>query len=227
MNRPNDERHFSIGSLIGGALKFGASLLPGGSTAVNIATTAFGALTGGGGGRAASTAIALPVQFPGGGGGRGGAVCPPGTPGCGPCPPGTSPDPRGGGFCVSRVSPFGIGRGAAVDFGDAVMGQFGAALEPAVRMTDTRVCPRGTVLGMDGLCYNKRDLKNTERLWPKGRAPLLTGGEMRCISIASRAANKLARKQKQLRSMGMLPPLPKARKAKALPPGHHAHVAHN
>jgi len=223
MNRPNDRRHFSIGSLIGGALKFGAGLLPGGSTAVSVVT----GVLGGRGGRPPLGVIALPASVPGGGGGRGSAVCPPGTPGCPPCPPKTVPDPRGGGFCVARTSVFGIGRGAAADFGAAVMGQFGAALEPAVRMTDTRVCPRGTVLGMDGLCYNKRDLKNAERLWPKGRAPLLTGGEMRCISIASRAANKLARKEKQLRSMGMLPALPKARKAKALPAGHHAHVAHN
>jgi len=110
------------------------------------------------------------------------------------------------------------------DFGDAVMGQFGAGLEPDTRETSTRLCPRGSVLATDGLCYDH--LPNHHRMWPRGRRPLLTGGEMRCISIASRAANKLQRKEKQLRGMGMLPPLPKLRRLKKLP-GHHAHVAHD
>jgi len=120
------------------------------------------------------------------------------------------------------------GNGAAGPdaFGNAVMGQFGAALEPGVRMTDTRVCPRGTVLGMDGLCYNKRDIRNSERAWPTGTKPLLTGGEMRCIRIAAGAGRKMDRKVKQLRKMGMMKPLPSPRKTKALP-GHHAHVAHD
>lgn len=110
-----------------------------------------------------------------------------------------------------------------VEFGEAVMGQFGAALEPAVRMTDVRVCPRGTVLGMDGLCYNRRDIKNSERFWPRGRRPLLTGGEMRCITIAASAAKKLKTKQKQLETLGLLKkPAPRRR----LPAGHSAKLEH-
>ncbi len=108
-------------------------------------------------------------------------------------------------------------------FGDAVMGRFGAALEPAVRMTDTRVCPRGTVLGMDGLCYNRRDIRNNERAWPRGRRPLLTGGEMRCITVAASAAKKLKTKQKQLETLGLLKrPAPRRR----LPAGHTARLEH-
>jgi len=111
------------------------------------------------------------------------------------------------------------------EFGAAVMGQFGAALEPGIRTMDTRVCPRGTVLGVDGLCYNHRDIKNSERAWPRGRRPLLTGGDMRCISVAASAAKKLERKTKQLQSLGMMKkPAPRRR---ALPSGHHAHVAHD
>lgn len=113
------------------------------------------------------------------------------------------------------------------EFGEAVMGQFGAALQPAELASTRLVCPRGTVLGVDGLCYNRRDLRNSERKWPRGTRPLLTGGDMRCIRIASQAAQKLAKKQKQLRDMGMLPPLPRKRKQKALPAGHHAHVQHD
>ena len=111
-------------------------------------------------------------------------------------------------------------------FGGAEMGQFGAGLQPASFTTTTRVCPRGAVLGMDGLCYNKRDLRNADRMWPRGTRPLLTGGEMRCIRIASSASNKLRRKQKQLEKMGMLPK-PTRRARSALPSGHHAHVAHD
>ena len=112
------------------------------------------------------------------------------------------------------------------DFGDAVKGRFGAALEPAVRDTETRVCPRGSVLAVDGLCYNRRDIRNNERMWPRGRRPLLTGGEMRCISVASSAAKKLQRKQKQLEQLGMLK-RPARRSTQRALPGHHEHVAHN
>ena len=112
------------------------------------------------------------------------------------------------------------------EFGEAVLGQYGAALEPGFKDTQTAVCPRGTVLGTDGLCYNRRDLKNSERKWPRGRRPLLTGGEMRCISIASAAAKKLQRKEKQLQDMGMLKKHTAPRR-RALPSAHHHHSEHS
>ena len=117
--------------------------------------------------------------------------------------------------------------GLAVDpaAGVPVMGRFGAGFEPSVFMTDTRRCGRGAVLGVDGICYNKRDLRNTERFWPRGRRPLLTGGEMRAISTASSAAKKLQRKQKQLESLGLLKKsAPRSRRA--LPAGHRAELRH-
>ncbi len=112
---------------------------------------------------------------------------------------------------VSAVpgAPLGFVDGAAagaVDAGagEAVMGRFGAGFEPEVLSTLTRRCGRGAVLGVDGICYNRRDLRNSERFWPRGRRPLLTGGDMRCISVASAAAKKLQRKQKQLTELGLL-----------------------
>jgi len=125
---------------------------------------------------------------------------------------------------AEAIIPF--GRTGQVEFGAAVMGQFGAALEPGFRESSTAVCPPGTVLGIDRLCYNKSDLKNKERAWPRGRKPLLTGGEMRCISIAAGAAKRLERKQKQLQKMGMLKK-PSTSRRRALPSGHHAHVSHD
>ena len=101
-------------------------------------------------------------------------------------------------------------------FGEAVMGRFGAGLKPAFFSQQVRRCPRGAILGApeaDGtsLCYNRGQISNKQRAWPRGRRPLLTGGEMRAISIASSAADKLQRKQKQLQKMGMLK-LPAARR---------------
>jgi len=120
--------------------------------------------------------------------------------------------------------------GLLLPFGEAVMGRFGAGLKPAVFSQQRRACPRGSVLGApepDGssLCYNKRDISNKERAWPRGRRPLLTGGEMRAISTASAAAKKLQRKQKQLESLGLLKrPAPRTRRA--LPAGHTATLTH-
>ncbi len=114
------------------------------------------------------------------------------------------------------VSGGGLGGGAITapqdTFGPARVGRFGAGLEPTVHTISTRICPPGAVLAVDGLCYNRRDIRNSERAWPRGRRPLLTGGEMRCISVASRAANKLQRKQKQLQELGLLKK-PAARRA--------------
>jgi len=87
---------------------------------------------------------------------------------------------------------------------DAVLGQYGAGLEPFIRESATRVCPKGTVLGNDGVCYVKGSINNKFREWPAGRKPLLTGGEMRAISIASSAGKKMDRTVKRLRGLGMM-----------------------
>jgi len=85
--------------------------------------------------------------------------------------------------------------------------------EPQVR----RVCDRGDVLGDDGYCYDS--LKNKERMWPKGRAPLLTGGERNAITRSKRAAGKVGRTVETLIDLGMLQKkaAPRRRKKKAVP----------
>jgi hypothetical protein len=89
--------------------------------------------------------------------------------------------------------------------GVAVMGRHGAALVPTTETRVQRECLPGMVLGNDDLCYNRRDIRNSDRKYPKGRAPLLTGGERNAISKAARAAKKIARTTKQLQKLGMLP----------------------
>lgn len=104
----------------------------------------------------------------------------------------------------------------ATAVGGAVMGRFGAGLTPGSRIIDRAVCLRGMVLGEDGICYNRTQIKNSERMWPRGRRPLLTGGDMRAISIASRAASRLTRTAVRLQEIGLIkkPVARKPRKSK-------------
>jgi hypothetical protein len=98
--------------------------------------------------------------------------------------------------------------------GEVVMGQYGAAETPDVTAVTTLNCRPGMILGKDNLCYNKRDLTNTERKWARGRRPLLTGGDRNAITRAARAAKAIQRTEKQLQKMGMLKS-PTRRKAPA------------
>jgi len=226
--RPGDRRGFVHKKLFGAVKGAVGSLVSGG----NPITGAIGGFVGGGGARMApagvrSTSPLIVERLGIVGRGIQSASCGPGffRDTAGRCVELVTRAETGFRARAERFFPGGAtGR---VEFGAAVMGQFGAALEPGVRASDVRVCPRGTVLGVDGLCYNKRDIKNSERWWPRGRRPLLTGGEMRAITIASRAATKLQAKQKQLVELGMLKSPVRRSKTKALPKGHHGHVAHD
>jgi len=100
------------------------------------------------------------------------------------------------------TSPLQIGPGTPV--GDAIMGRYGAALIPGSQIIDRARCLRGMVLGNDGNCYNRSQIKNSERMWPRGRRPLLTGGDMRAISIAHRAAHRLTATAVRLQEIGLI-----------------------
>jgi len=121
------------------------------------------------------------------------------------CPPGTWNTPFG---CINKPGGAVTGGGMVLSGGEAVMGQFGAALVPNVETIQRATCNfpgvRGMVLGADGYCYNKTQLSNKERMWPKGRRPLLTGGDMGAITKAARAAKRLQATQGKLQKMGML-----------------------
>lgn len=88
--------------------------------------------------------------------------------------------------------------------GQAVMGKYGAAYVPGSMIIDRAVCLPGDVVGDDGLCYPKRSIKNSDREWPRGRRPLLTGGDMRAISIAHRAGARMTRAAGRLQDMGII-----------------------
>jgi len=124
--------------------------------------------------------------------------------------------PEGGAFGPSRGVP-----------GNAVMGRYGAGLEPTLETRTTRDCLPGMVLGNDGICYNRRDVPNKSRMWPKGRKPLLTGGEMNAITTAARAARRVKSTTKKLQSLGLLDK-PKTRRPapKQIGPGGPSHHHH-
>ncbi len=160
---------------------------------------------------AAGVALGRSVKFstPGFAGTTGTAVMLSGAGGSA-CFPGFKRDPVSG-----RCVPFFLGDrqgpddrplqlGSGVPVGDATMGRFGAALVPGSRIIDRAVCLRGMVLGNDGLCYNSKGFRNSDRMWPRGRKPLLTGGDMRAISIASRAATRLTNTAVRLQEIGLI-----------------------
>jgi hypothetical protein len=89
-------------------------------------------------------------------------------------------------------------------YGSAVHGRYGVALTPGAQAQTRLMCPRGMVLGMDDLCYNKRDLRKDERKWVPPRKPLLTGGDLNAISRAARAAGRMKVQQKRLEKLGLL-----------------------
>ena len=132
----------------------------------------------------------------------------------GPCLPGLIRNRDG--VCVAPTSPM----GARTLVGEATMGRYGAALIPGSQIVDRAVCLRGMQLGNDGLCYNKGQITNSQRMWPAGRKPLLTGGEMNAIRIADRARTRVARTAARL---GIAPKAPRKRR---VPAGHTAKLVH-
>lgn len=137
-----------------------------------------------------------------------------------PCLPGTFRGP--GGFCVDPSAVLPGGDPLFQMAGATVMGRYGPAYQGNSRLITRTTCLPGDLVGDDGLCYNRKSLTNKERMWPRGRQPLFTGGEMRAIMIASRAARKFERTQKRLQKIGMLKkPAPRARAAAAVPPHQH------
>jgi len=133
------------------------------------------------------------------------------------------------GHCVAPGSPHhrqhfgGVEGGFTQPVGDAVMGRYGAALTPGSMIVDRAICLKGMQLADDGLCYNKSQISNKQRMWPAGRKPLLSGGDMRAISIAARAGRRLEGATKRLQRLGMMKKPSSARR----PPHQHARAATN
>lgn len=97
----------------------------------------------------------------------------------------------------------------------------GASATAPLRETQiVRRCGRGNVLAIDGLCYDRKLLRKDQRMWPPGRKPLLTGGDLNAISRAARAAGRMKTQQKRLQKLGLLPK-PKTTQRRIAPVSHH------
>lgn len=142
----------------------------------------------------------LPIIASGGFDGRNGAR---------DCRSGLRWDPRLG-ACVSPISPV----GADSFGGEAIMGRHGPGEVPGSRITDVATCGRGMVLGNDGICY--KGLANKYRMYPRGRRPLLTGGDLNAITRSRSAGRKLATAREDLVGLGMLK-IPTKRKKRSAP----------
>jgi len=160
-----------------------------------------------------STGAPRPIGF--GGGRGGGGVC---------------KDPRlvmaPDGHCVSPGSGHAAAHGigdvpgtVTTPIGDPVMGRYGAGEIPGSMIIDRAVCRSGMQLGDDGVCYNKAQISNKQRMWPAGRKPLLSGGDMRAIGIAARAGRRLEGATKRLQRLGMMKKPARGRRSVA-PPVH-------
>lgn len=137
--------------------------------------------------------------------------------------------PRG----QKRIAGVCVDLGAAAPGGDplfsaasgaAIMGRYGAGLTPLGESRVVLDCLPGMVLGTDDICYNKRDLRNNERKWPKGRRPLGTPGEMAALSKAASFGRRMEATVKRMQKIGVLKKparraAPKARAPKQLAPG--------
>lgn len=204
--RPNDERGFIHKKLLGGIGKLAGILpIPGGNIIQGITGVLAGRPTAPRTSTARVTVFSeqeknlgrrLKFTEPGGGG-----FSPPRTfSGGGPC---DFPKVRdANGLCRTPTS--GEFGGEQFGVGEAVMGRYGAALQPGSMIVDRAVCLRGMQLGDDGLCYNKSQISNKQRMWPAGRRPLLSGGDMSAISTAARAGRRLEGATKRLQRMGMM-----------------------
>lgn len=120
------------------------------------------------------------------------------------------------GQCKTFVGEQPGGEPGGVGGGQAVMGQYGAAMVPDAEQGITLRCLPGMVLGKDRLCYNKRDISNKERRWPKGTRPLGTPGEMACLRKAASFGRRMETTVKRMQKVGVLSK-PRPRAAKRAP----------
>lgn len=90
--------------------------------------------------------------------------------------------------------------------GAAVMGRYGRAMAPVIRMAETRDCLPGMVLGDDNLCYDtgKGGITNKQRKYPRGTRPLGTPGEMAALNKAAKFGKRMETTVKKMQKIGVL-----------------------
>jgi len=118
----------------------------------------------------------------------------------GPCRPGQV---RFGNTCVDlRALPPG-GDPAFTPAAGVASGMMGG-VTPLMDQQIVRRCLPGMVLGRDGLCYMKGSIPNKSRMWPKGRRPLGTPGELAALAKAASFGRRMENTVKRMQKIGVL-----------------------
>jgi len=73
--------------------------------------------------------------------------------------------------------------------------------EPAIVATSVRRCDRGHVLSWQGLCVSKRDIRNSDRMYPKPPKPLGTRTQLKAVRVASAFGRSLKANDKRLKKL--------------------------
>jgi len=102
----------------------------------------------------------------------------------------SGPDP-GPGTAVSRP------RGQRAQF----VGYAHHPHEPMREAVTVRRCTRGHVLSWEGLCVSKRDIRNSDRMYPKPPKPLGTRAQLKAVRVASSFGRALKTNDKRLRKL--------------------------
>ena len=74
--------------------------------------------------------------------------------------------------------------------------------EPFIDEVAVRRCGKGHVLSYQGLCVSKKELKNSDRMYPKPPRPLGTRSELKAVRVASSFGKRLKKNEKRLAKLG-------------------------
>jgi len=73
---------------------------------------------------------------------------------------------------------------------------------PVQVATTVRRCGPGHVLSWEGMCVSKRDIRNSDRMYPKPPRPLGTRSELKAVRVASSFGRRLKSNEKRLKKLG-------------------------
>lgn len=114
-----------------------------------------------------------------------------------------------GGTCIDLTSlgpggdpamvPQALGTGAGPARFDAVTHH---PHQPFLDAVTVRRCDRGHVLSWQGLCVSKREIRNSDRMYPKPPRPLGTRSELKAVRVASSFGKRLKKNEKRLQKLG-------------------------
>ena len=74
--------------------------------------------------------------------------------------------------------------------------------EPFLDAVTVRRCPKAHVLSWQGLCVSKKEIKNSDRMYPKPPRPLGTRSELKAVRVASSFGKRLKMNEKRLAKLG-------------------------